>query len=185
MVSFFITRRLAGQADSSAFTEALIEQLTALDRRTRPHIGSPADRDGQRRRLLKKAAAQAAAAGRRLLLLVDGLDEDEGVPPAARPASPRCFPAGPSRGCGCWSPAAHTPGSPRRCPGPSAAPVPPRSPAARFRPRELAPSELGEQLKVLAKTELTKHLRGPDQLAKDIIGYIAAAGGGLTVERAR
>ena len=49
-----------------------------------------------------------------------------------------------------------------------------------MRPRELEPSPLGEELKRLATNELRDHLYGTDQLAKDIIGYIAAADSGLT-----
>ena len=68
VVSFFITRRLTGQADSTAFTEALVEQLTALTGEPDVRGNSPAARDGQRRHLLKLAAVHADAAGRRLLL---------------------------------------------------------------------------------------------------------------------
>jgi tetratricopeptide (TPR) repeat protein len=182
VVSFFITRRLAGQADSSAFTEALVEQLAVAAGEPDVPSGSPAGRDGQRRRLLKKVAAQLSAAGRRLLLLVDGLDEDEGVPPAGPSSIAALLPRRPIEGLRVGVTSRPHPGLPHD--------VPPDHPLRQFRtdhplpshrPHELAPSPLGEELKVLAKTELIDHLHGADQLAKDIIGYIAAAGGGLTL----
>jgi hypothetical protein len=71
VVSFFITNRFAGQSDSAAFTDALLEQLGVL-------AGEPAwellqSRSPHREvlRLLKEVAAK-----RRLVLVVDGLDED-------------------------------------------------------------------------------------------------------------
>jgi hypothetical protein len=95
VVSFFITRRLADQADSIAFTDSLIEQLTTLTGQPGLQVNSPAARDGQRRRLLNMAADRAADAGRKLLLLVDGLDEDEGVPPAGPSSIAALLPARP------------------------------------------------------------------------------------------
>jgi hypothetical protein len=181
VVSFFVTRRLAGQADSRAFSEAVIEQLAVAAGEPELPPGSSAGRDGQRRRLLKKVAAQAAA-GRRLLLLVDGLDEDEGVPPAGASSIAALLPPRPIEGLRVLVTSRPHPGLPHD--------VPPDHPLRQFRtehplrnlrPRELEPSQLGKELKVLAKTELIGHLRGADQLAKDIIGYITAAGGGLTL----
>ena len=186
VVSFFITRRLAGQADSIAFTEALIEQLTAITGEPGLRVDSSVARDGQRRRLPKKAATQAAAASRRLLLLVDGLDEDEGVPPAGPSSIAALLPRRPIAGLQVLVTSRQHPGLPH-----DVAPEHPLRqflvdhPLPEFRPQELAPSALGERLKVLAKAELTDHLRGSDQLAKDLIGYLAAAGGGLTVSELR
>ena len=179
IVSFFITRRLTGQADSAAFTEALVEQLTALTGEPDVRGNSPAARDGQRCHLLKQAAMHADAAGRRLLLLIDGLDEDEGVPPIGPSSIAALLPRRPVKGLRVLVTSRPHPGLPHD--------VPPDHPLRQFqtdhgstlRPRRLAPSKLGEQLRVLAKSELIEHLRSDDQLRKDIIGYLAAVGGGL------
>jgi hypothetical protein len=97
VVAFFIGGRF-GQADSSAFDEAVIEQLTLLTGEPTIHPARLSARDGQRNLLLRKAAAQAAAEGGRLLLLVDGLDEDEGIPPVGRSSIARLLPRQPVEG---------------------------------------------------------------------------------------
>ena len=71
--SFFVTGRLAGQADSDAFTEAMIEQLAAIAGEPVAGTATPAGRDRERRRLLELAGgahcrtpAAACARGGRL-----------------------------------------------------------------------------------------------------------------------
>jgi hypothetical protein len=81
VVSFFVTARLATQADSAAFTDGLLDQLAAIVGEQPPPLTSPTQRDWLRRRLLSEAVAKAAAAGCQLVLLVDGLDEDCGSLP--------------------------------------------------------------------------------------------------------
>ncbi|WP_458688721.1 caspase, EACC1-associated type [Nocardia tengchongensis] len=84
VVSFFITSRMAAQDDHTAFTDALLEQLSALLPDQAAAVGSPtANRDALRRHLLDLAAQRAADSGGRLVLLVDGLDEDRGQPSIA------------------------------------------------------------------------------------------------------
>ncbi|MGW1778628.1 trypsin-like peptidase domain-containing protein [Streptomyces sp. NPDC002143] len=76
-VWFFVTGRQAGQADSEAYSSALIDQLAAVAG-SEPAVGaSPTVRDGERRRLLREAAERVAQDGGILLLVVDGLDEDQ------------------------------------------------------------------------------------------------------------
>jgi hypothetical protein len=87
VVSFFITGRLAAEADSSACVDALIDQLAALIGEKPPASVSALSRDADRRRLLRMAADRAAEAGRRLVLVVDGLDEDTGARPGTGLAS--------------------------------------------------------------------------------------------------
>jgi lipopolysaccharide biosynthesis regulator YciM len=182
VISFFVTGRLAGQADSSAFTEALIPQLAAAAGLTETDLNNVPGRDGQRLLLIKRAAARAAADGRRLLLLVDGLDEDQGVPPIGPSSIAALLPRRPLEGLRVIVTSRPYPGLPHD--------VAPDHPLRQFRddhplramrPRRLKHSELGEELKVLAKAELIEHLHGTDQLVRSIIGYIAAAGGGLTI----
>src|SRR5262249_42759569 len=47
--------------------------------------------------------------------------------------------------------------------------------------RKLVPSAHAKYLELEAKRELVEYLQGTDRLRIDIIGYITAAGGGLTV----
>ena len=83
VVSFFVTARYAGQADSTAFTDGLLDQLAAITGTRLPPLTSATERDGLRRRLLGEAAARAGRSGRRLVLIVDGLDEDCGSLPGS------------------------------------------------------------------------------------------------------
>ncbi|MFF5288388.1 hypothetical protein [Paractinoplanes globisporus] len=87
VISFFVTARLAGQADSAAFTDALLDQLAAITGQQVPPLTSVAARDRLRRQLLDEAVARAGAEGKRLVLVVDGLDEDTGSGSASIAAS--------------------------------------------------------------------------------------------------
>ncbi|MFD5200124.1 hypothetical protein ACFWM7_08180 [Streptomyces sp. NPDC058375] len=78
VVAFFITSRMAGQDDASAFCEVVQRQLYALLREEEP-LSTPHTRDEQLWLALDRAAERCAAEGRRLVLVVDGLDEDHGV----------------------------------------------------------------------------------------------------------
>ena len=117
VISFFITGRLPGQADSDAFLDAVIEQLNALDPAAGESPPVAGAREGVWLSLLAGAAAQAEERGRRLVLVVDGLDEDDvgAIPPQGTAqhrllASPASSP---------WSPFHHhwppRPWPPRRC----------------------------------------------------------------------
>jgi hypothetical protein len=59
IASFFVTGRLAGQADSDAFTEAMVEQLAVLAGESTPRPGTAAGWDRERRRLLDLVARQS------------------------------------------------------------------------------------------------------------------------------
>ncbi|QKW51017.1 hypothetical protein [Streptomyces buecherae] len=75
VLAFFITARMAGRADRTAFLDALGGQLREYLREGDVECATQgAFLDG-----LQRAAAQAHAAGRRIALVVDGLDEDTGV----------------------------------------------------------------------------------------------------------
>ncbi|MGV9722806.1 hypothetical protein [Nocardia beijingensis] len=87
----FITGSLPQQNDHFAFTEAVLDQVAAYLPHYRPTIdATTTNRDGLRRQLLDAAAETAETQGRRLVLIVDGLDEDNGVPPVSTllPANP-------------------------------------------------------------------------------------------------
>ena len=99
VISFFVTARLAAQADSTAFTDGLLDQLAAVTGEQVPPAASAAVRDRLRRQLLEEAAARAVKAGRRLVLVVDGLDEDCGSLPGSGLASiAACLPKRPPDG---------------------------------------------------------------------------------------
>ena len=100
IVSFFITGRLAGQADSDAFLDAMIEQLNALGPAGGPAPPAAGVRVGMWLSLLAGAAAWAEERGRRLVVVVDGLDEDEAgaSPPRGRPSIASLLPRRPPPG---------------------------------------------------------------------------------------
>ncbi|MGP0024431.1 MAG: trypsin-like peptidase domain-containing protein, partial [Streptosporangiaceae bacterium] len=170
-VSFFVTGRLAGQADSDAFLEAMTEQLTAL---APAGGGSPAvarARVGAWLSLLETAAAQAEERGRRLVVVVDGLDEDDtGAAPArGRPSIASLLPRRPPSGVRVIVTSRPDPGLPDD--------VPSGHPLATCIPHLLAVSGVAEDLARRAGQEL-RDLLG-DQVGIDVAGYLAASGGGL------
>jgi len=172
IISFFITGRLVGQADSDAFLDAMIEQLNAL---APLGGGSPATaraRVGTWLSLLASVAAQAEERGRRLVVVVDGLDEDDAGarPPRGRPSIASLLPRRPTSGTRFVVTSRPDPGLPDD--------VPSGHPLRTCLPRELPVSWVAEDLAMRAKQELRDLLSG-DQTAIDIVGYIAGSGGGL------
>ncbi|MBC2876483.1 MULTISPECIES: trypsin-like peptidase domain-containing protein [Streptomyces] len=80
-VWFFVTARDAGQSDSGACSEALVDQLAAIADREPVSRGPSPAHDGERGLLLRQAAERVARDGGTLLLIVDGLDEDQSLRP--------------------------------------------------------------------------------------------------------
>ncbi|WP_455430757.1 caspase, EACC1-associated type [Phytohabitans flavus] len=173
VVSFFVTGRLAAQADSNAFTDALLEQLSTLTGQDLPGSLPPGQRDTYRRDLLDTAAAQAEQRGQRLVLVVDGLDEDHGGRPGSGiPSIASQLPKQPAHGMRiilAGRPHPPIPGD-----------VPPDHPIRACRRRPLAPSEHAQQTAYLAKRELDELLAG-DVRQRELVGVITASGGGLTL----
>ena len=91
--------------------------------------------------------------------------------PGDGPASPRCFPAAPLLVSGSSLPAAPTPAFPTI--------VPPESSATYLRRRIACRCRRWPRRERRAKQELQDLLAG-DQIAVDVVGYIAGSGGGLT-----
>ncbi|GAA0911646.1 trypsin-like peptidase domain-containing protein [Virgisporangium aurantiacum] len=172
VVSFFVTGRLAAQSDSDAFTAALLDQLSALlGEDERPAL-APAARDPYRRHLLRRAAENAAHAGRRIVLVVDGLDEDAGTAPGSRlPSIASLLPKRPE-------PTLRVILAGRPHP-PIPSDVPEDHPVRRCRIRLLKPSPHAQALADKARAELGELLAG-DRIQQDIVGMIAASGGGLS-----
>ena len=173
VVAFFVTARLAAQSDSTAYTAAMLDQLTALTGEP-PPAASPVAQDAHRRRLLRVAAAQAAADRERLVLVVDGLDEDTGTGPDSGVPSIAAL-------------------LPRRCEDglkvvlagrphpPIPVDVPDDHPLRTCRVRPLDASPYARGLGQHARWELRGMLAG-DAVRRDIIGLVAASGGGLTLD---
>jgi hypothetical protein len=173
VVSFFITGRLSGQADSDQFLTDMIEQLDAFDPAGQ---GSPAvvgARAGVWLDRLAAAAAQAEERGRRLVIVVDGLDEDEAgmTPRRGRPSIVSLLPRRPPPGVRIIV----TSRLDRDLPSD----VPSGHPLRACIRHNLPVSPVAQDLEERAKQEL-QDLLGGDQIAVDVVGYIAGSGGGLT-----
>jgi hypothetical protein len=168
--SFFVTARL--QADSAAFSEALIEQLSATVGEPFVLGTTPAGRVRQCRRLLREAVARVSERGEQLLLIVDGLDEDRGAPHLGIASIASLLPDHPALGMSILvtsTPHYVIPDD-----------VSPLHPMRTCKVRNLTPSLHAKHIELAAKKELNLRLRGADHLDRDIVGYLAAAGG-LTV----
>ena len=167
IASFFITSRF--QADGDAFLNAMIEQLHALV----PGRGSPAGtRVGAWFSLLASAAAQAGERDRRLVVVVDGLDEDDAgaTPRRERPSIASLLPRRPPPGVRFIVTSRPDPGLPDD--------VEDDHPLRTCAVHHLAASWVAANIARRAQLELRALLTG-EQTAVDVIGYVAAAGGGL------
>lgn len=176
-VSFFITSRLAGQADSTAYTEAVVHQLAALvGREASPHA-SPGVREAERRALLAEAAERVAEDGATLLLVVDGLDEDQSAPDGA--TGPSIASLLPER----LPPHVRVLVTSR--PNPDLPlDVKARHPLRGDVVRQLSSTGFARHLEHDAQFELSRAL-ARDNLERDIVGLLAAARGSLRPEDLR
>ena len=177
IASFFVTGQLAGQADSDAFTDDMIEQLAAIAGEPLPAIATRVARDGERRRLLECAAARVREAKGRLLLVVDGLDEDQGAKPGSGlPSIASVLPRHPPVGVRVLVTSRNRPGaSYSGIPADVAADHPLR----RCTIRELDAFQGAEDMQFAAQRELVEQLHA-DPLQIDLVAFITASGGGLT-----
>ncbi|MEV7969282.1 trypsin-like peptidase domain-containing protein [Sphaerisporangium sp. NPDC088356] len=172
VLSFFVTGRLSGQADSNAFTDALIDQLCAYLGATVSPLTTPAARDGHRRRLLREAAEHALGIGRRLALVVDGLDEDNNaLALGGSPSIASLLPKHPIAGLRIIVSGRSHPPLPTDVAG--------DHPLRKITPVQLEPSPHATDVREQAIWELNRRLNG-GSLERDVFGLIAASGGGLT-----
>ena len=174
VISFFITSRFAGQADSNAYTDSLIEQCAVIAGQVWSVPDTTSARNRERLRLLEAAIERTKKEGRRLVLIVDGLDEDRTIR-----AGPDPLPSIASL-------------LPRRVPDslrvlvtsrPQPAlpdDVPPDHPIRACVPRMLNPSPHAKNLETMARWELGQRLNSGDRNQIDIVAFVAASGGGLT-----
>jgi tetratricopeptide (TPR) repeat protein len=172
VVSFFVTRGFAGQSDSDAFTDALIEQLAALVGEAPRTAREGGTRWGHALRLLNDAATRCGEAGRRLLLVVDGLDEDTSRAAGAdRPSIASLLPRRPPPGVRVLVASREHPPLPDDVPG--------NHPLRTTTPRMLTHSPHARDVEIAAKNELAQLMHGPP-FQREILGLITASGGGLT-----
>ncbi|WP_433180257.1 hypothetical protein [Actinoallomurus sp. CA-150999] len=173
VVSFFITARWAGQSDRHAFVDVVLEQLTDVAGRPMPVFLTEATREAHLLAMLEDAAHRCADQRQRVVLVVDGLDEDRGVTtgpdahsiaamlPAVLPDGVRVVIAG-------------RPNPPVPADVPDGHPL--RGPGV---VRRLAPSPYAHAIKADAQRELKELLHGTPA-EQDLLGLVAAAGGGLS-----
>jgi hypothetical protein len=178
VISFFVTARYASQADSVAFTDELIDQLSAITGQQIPPVTSATARDRLRRQLLSEAAARAAKAGRRLVLVVDGLDEDCGsLPGSGLPSIAACLPKRPPNGLRVIVVGRPDP------PLPADVAIDAGHPLHRCRIRRLDASLHARQVMQLAQDELDEVLATDrtrhDGLGYEVLGLVTACSGGL------
>lgn len=164
VVAFFITSRMADQDDHRAFTDAVLEQLSALlPDQAATVAGATGSRDGLRRHMLALAAERAAEVGHRIVLLVDGLDEDRG-----RTSIASLLPKNPGPGLRVLVSGRPNPALPLD--------VPATHPLRHCRRRELGPSAKAFDIRDAAQLELRGILERSDA-DQQILGLVTAARG--------
>lgn len=170
VVSFFITARLAGQSDRNAFLESVLWQLTDITGRDSPAILSETSRQAWFLEQLTEASFVCRHDGKQLILLVDGLDEDHvadghsiaALLPAPVPEGLRVIVAG-------------------RPHPPIPSDVPLRHPLrdqAIVRPLTVARE--ARTIRAGLEREIDGLIAGTG-LGHDVLGLVAAAGGGLSL----
>ena len=174
VLSFFITARYASQADSAAFTSAVLGQLKELLGPDLPDE-QPTEKGSSYHRLLlllRDAARSHQERGQRLVLAVDGLDEDQsagrGLPSVASLLPKHC-----DFGMKVIVASRPDPDIPLDVP----ADHPLRDPRI---VRSLAPSSHAKEIRAAAEWELRGLLTGTDA-QQLLLGLLAAAAGGLTL----
>lgn len=173
VTSFFVTGRLAGQSDSDAYTEAMIEQLAAIADEPVSVMATPGARDRERRRLLEQAAGRCAERGERLVLVIDGIDEDEGAAPGVGMASiAALLPPRPPDNVRVIVMSRPSPGVLRD--------VSSSHPLKTCDKRKLTDAKVAKDLGNEARLELFYRLHG-DKVHREVIAFITASGGGLTL----
>jgi hypothetical protein len=172
IVSFFVTGRLVGQADSDAFTDAIIVQLAAITDESVASVLTAAARHGTMLRLIEAAATRLEEYDRRLVIVVDGLDEDVG--PRGDILKPSILSLLPRR----LHPNARIILASRPDP-PMPNDVPADHPIRHLAPQILHPSPYARNLEINARNEMQRLLDGLS-LQRELLGLITACGGGLT-----
>lgn len=173
VVSFFITARMSSQNDRGAFVENVLEQLATLLDDPLPALLTVHTREAHLLGLLADAAHVCEERGESLVLVVDGLDEDRGVT------------TGPdAHSIAALLPAELPPGLRVVVSSRPQPPIPPDVPE--HHPlrdagiaRTLATSAKATAIRAEMERELKELLTGTE-IQQDLLGLVAAAGGGLS-----
>lgn len=169
IVSFFVTARLASQADRVAFADNVLEQLAALTGEPIPAYLTAATREAHLLGLLRDVAHLCQDRGERLVLLVDGLDEDTGPDSYSVAALLPAEPAADMRVVVTGRPNPPIPGD-----------VPDHHPlrdSAILRPLPVSTAAIA--VRVDMERDLDRMLTGAE-IDQDLLGLVVAAGGGLS-----
>ncbi|HEX5495796.1 MAG TPA: hypothetical protein VFX70_14590, partial [Mycobacteriales bacterium] len=170
VVSFFVTAQYPGQDTWETFTEVVIEQLAGLLGKPVPSSKNAALRVLHLRSLLDEAADACRAQGWPLVLVVDGLDEDREA--AAQHSIAALLPSKPPSGLRIVVSSRPHP--------PIPSDVPARHPLRdQGIVRELSKYPGAQQVQYEAEGEIDRLLRGTG-IGRDVVGFMVAAGGGLT-----
>ncbi|MET8853478.1 hypothetical protein [Amycolatopsis sp. NPDC004625] len=172
VVSFFVTARMASQNDRGAFVENVLEQLVTLLDDPLPALLTVHTREAHMLGLLTDAAHACEDRGEPLVLVVDGLDEDRGVT------------TGPdAHSIAALLPAELPPGLRVIVSSRPQPPIPPDVPD--HHPlrdagiaRTLTISEKATAIRAEMERELKELITGTE-MQQDLLGLLAAAGGGL------
>ncbi|XVS61801.1 hypothetical protein ACQPYE_26345 [Actinosynnema sp. CA-299493] len=171
VVSFFITSRLPGQNDRRGFVDNVLDQLHDLAQRP-PRIDlTDATREPYLRRLLVDVARQVRDQGEHLVLVVDGLDEDRGVD--GSPDAHSIAALLPHHGVRVIVAGRPDP----TLPDDVSMDHPLRISA---RVEQLSPSPEASAVRDVMIRDLKLLLHG-SQVQQDLLGFVTAAGGGLSV----
>ena len=170
VVAFFISQRLGGEADYRALAANVTEQLCLLCNEEYAQVMRSGNLRGQFLRLLTEASRRTQAAGERLVLVIDGLDEDTGIGrgmPSIASYLPRQE-----------IPGLHVIVSSRRN-AELARDLPANHPLRSCETHTLAVSPHAIGIRQAAEAELSS-LLGEGGAEYDVLGFLAACGGGLT-----
>ncbi|MET7427199.1 hypothetical protein [Dactylosporangium sp. NPDC005555] len=172
IVSFFVTARHAGHNDRTGFTELVAGQLAELLGEPAPAL-TEANAPSVLLDRYARAVQDCAARGERLVLVVDGLDEDRGMTAEADAHSiAALLPARPPTGMRVVVSTRPHPALP--------ADVPDHHPLRDSGTViDLAESPHTAVIRMDAQRELAHLLRGTEA-DQDLLGLLAAAGGGLS-----
>jgi tetratricopeptide (TPR) repeat protein len=174
VISFFITARLAGQNTRTAFCEVVQRQLYAFLDEEEPPV-TEHTRDELFLHALERVASKCATLDKRLVLVVDGLDEDRSVEmPHGGHSIAALLPAIPPHGMRIIVAGRPHPPIPRDVPQQH----PLRTNSINHR---LTRSPHAAAIRVEAENSLDELIE-KGGLAYELLGLVAAAGGGLSAE---
>lgn len=172
VVSFFVTSRLPGQNDRRGFVDNVLDQLHDLAGRPPRTDLTDANREPYLLQLLAEVANRVREQGEHFVLVVDGLDEDRGLDGSADAHSIAALL--PRRGVRVVVAGRPDPVLPDDVP----AGHPLRTTA---RVEQLSPSPEAIAVRDVMTRDLKRLLHG-NEVQQDLLGFVTAAGGGLSTQ---